>query len=393
MVFLFSVMRKTAVSILIGSMVLLPTACSSGKTEKKVSQKVPVRTDAARLADIPFEIRSIGNVEAYNTVAVKAQVNGEIVKVSFKEGQYIAKGDLLFKIDPRPYEAALRQAEANLARDRAQAKKAAEDVARYTALIQKGYVARQDYDQVIATGDALNATVKADLAAVEANRLQLDYTEIRSPISGMVGNTAIDIGNIVKANDATLVTVNQINPVNVAFTVPEGHLGEVKKYMAFGAMRVEASIPEDGRGPETGVLVSIDNAVDKATGTIRLKATFENRNRQLWPGQFVNLVLHLYLRKNAIVVPSQAVLSGQSGPFVFVVEKNMTAEVRSVTIAGTYRNSTLIEKGLQQGDRVVTDGQMQLTDGAKVQIQNGVTAASSESKEIQALSNRKAAKK
>ena len=343
-------LQKSALCLL-GLLIVVFTACNSEKTNgKKPLNRFPVNTATARSADIPYEIRAIGNVEAYNAVSVKALVGGEIVKVYFKEGQHIDKNNMLLKIDPRPFEAALRQAEANLARDRALARKANEDVERYSTLVKNGYVARQDYDQVLATGESLNATVKADIAAVEANRLQLDYTDIRSPIDGLVGNTSVNVGNVVKANDATLVSINQIHPVYVAFTVPEGHLAEIKKYMTSGALRVTVTIPEDGQGVETGVLTSIDNAVDKATGTIRLKATFKNMSKRLWPGQFVNVALNVYQQKNALIVPSQAVQLGQSGPFVFVVKKDLTVELRSVTIARTYLDNTLIDQGLQPGE-------------------------------------------
>jgi len=347
-------------------------SCSSGKAEKRQSAEIPVSVSVTSLKDVPFQIRAIGNAEAYNTVSVKPLVTGEIVKVYFKEGQFVNKGDMLFRIDPRPFEAALKQAEANLARDRAQAKKADEDIERYAFLIQKGYVSKQEHDQVRATGDALNATVQGDIAFVETNRLQLEYTAIRSPINGQVGNTLINVGNVVKANDVTLVDINQINPIYVTFTAPEVYLSEIKKYMSAGRLKIEATVPGSNQNPETGVLTSVDNAVDKATGTIKLKGTFENRNKRLWPGQFVNVVLNLYVQTDAVIVPSQAVQSGQTGPFVFVVRNDLTAEMRPVVVTRAYGSDSIIEKGLTPGEQVVTDGQLMLTSGARVQIKEGI---------------------
>jgi len=358
--------------ILLPLLSLLAVSCSSGKTEKRPAPEIPVSVGVAALKNIPFQIRSIGNVEAYNTVSVKALVNGEIIGVHFKEGQYVNKRDLLFRIDPRPFQAALKQAEANLARDRALAKKANEDVERYAFLIKKGYVARQEYDQVVSNAEALNATAKADVAVVDTNRLQLEYSEIRSPINGQVGNTVVNAGNIVKANDIALVGINQINPIYVTLTAPEAYLSEIKKYMAAGKLKIRATIPGQNQNPETGVLASIDNAVDKATGTIRLKGTFENTDRRLWPGQFVNVVLDLYVQNDVVVVPTQAVLSGQAGPFLYVVKNDKTVEMRPVKVTRAFDGETIIAQGVKPGEQVVTDGQLLLTTGSKVQIKPAI---------------------
>ena len=338
------VVKKEALKL--GAMLLvavLIASCSPGKAEKSKPSGIPVSVGSVISKDVPFQIVSIGNVEAYNTISVKAMINGEIIAVHFREGQYVNKGDLLYKIDPRPYEAALRQAEANLARDTAQARKAREDVKRYKYLIDEGLVAVKDYDQIIANDEALNATLKADVAIVETNRLQLGYTSIRSPISGIAGNILINTGNVVKANDVPLVTINQVNPIYVTFAVPEKSLSEIKKRMAAGKLQVQAVIPGQEKSPETGVLAFIDNAVDKATGTIKLKASFENKNRNLWPGQFVSVTLYLYLQTDAVVVPSQAVQSGQMGQFVYVLKSDQTAEVRPVVVARTYENDSIVE--------------------------------------------------
>jgi multidrug efflux system membrane fusion protein len=375
--FLYRLVRK---AIKFSALLLIPVliaSCSSGKAEKAKPLGIPVSVGAVVSKNVPFQIIAIGNVEAYNTISVKAMINGEIIAVHFKEGQYVNKGDLLYKIDPRPYEAALRQAQANLARDTAQAKKAREDVKRYKYLIQEELVPVKDYDQIIANDEALDATLKADAAFVETNRLQLEYTSIRSPISGIAGNILVNTGNVVKANDVPLVTVNQVNPIYVTFAVPEKTLSEIKKRMAAGKLQVQAVIPGQEKNPETGVLAFVDNAVDKTTGTIKLKGTFENKNRILWPGQFVSVTLYLYLQSDAVVVPSQAVQSGQMGQFVYVLKEDQTAEVRPVVIARTYENDSIVEAGLKPGEQVLTDGLLMVKPGAKVQIKESPGAQKS----------------
>jgi multidrug efflux system membrane fusion protein len=374
----YRLVKKEALKF--GALLLVPVliaSCSSGKAEKSKPLGIPVAVGSVVSKNVPFQIVSIGNVEAYNTISVKAMINGEIIAVHFREGQYVNKGDLLYKIDPRPYEAALRQAEANLARDTAQARKAREDVKRYKMLIQEELVAVKDYDQIVANDEALNATLKADAAFVETNRLQLEYTSIRSPISGIAGNILVNTGNVVKANDVPLVTINQVNPIYVTFAVPEKSLSEIKKRMAAGKLQVQAVIPGQEKNPETGVLAFIDNAVDRATGTIKLKASFENKNRNLWPGQFVSVTLYLYLQTDAVVVPSQAVQSGQMGQFVYVLKDDQTAEVRPVVIARTYENDSIVETGLKPGEQVLTDGLLMIKPGAKVQIKESPGAQKS----------------
>ncbi|HTZ41325.1 MAG TPA: efflux RND transporter periplasmic adaptor subunit [Syntrophales bacterium] len=349
---------------------LFMASCSSGKAEKNRTAGVPISVAAVVSKDVPFQIVSIGNVEAYNTISVKAQINGEIVGVHFKEGQYVNKGDLLYKIDPRPFEAALKQAEANLAKDTALARKSTEDVKRYQYLMKEELVPVKDYDQIIANDEALAATLKADRALVETNRLQLEYTSIRSPINGIAGGMLINNGNVVKANDASLVTINQVNPIYVTFAVPERNLPEIKARLAAGKLQVQAIIPGQEKDPETGSLAFIDNTVDKATGTIKLKGLFENRNRRLWPGQFISVTLFLYLQTDAIAVPSQAVQMGQMGTYVYVLKNDQTAEVRPVVVARTYGNDSIIEGGLKPGEQIVTDGMLMLKPGAKVQIKD-----------------------
>jgi len=359
--------------ILGGIFVLLHLAvfssgCSNEKQGKPASAPIPVIVGAATQKTVPVQLRAIGNVQAYSTVTVKSKVGGELVSVHFTEGQDVKKGALLFTIDPRPYEAALKQTEANLERDLARARNAQEDARRYEFLIQKGVVARQQYEKFRTDADAFEATVLADRAAVENAKIQLGYCSIHSPIDGRTGSLIVQQGNIIKAEDINLVVINQIIPIDVAFSIPEQFLSEIKKYMATGKLQVEALIPMNEARPERGVITFIDNAVDSSTGTIRLKGTFGNREKDLWPGQFVNVVLTLTTEPNAIVIPSQAVQTGQEGQYVFVVKQDLTVESRPVVAGRTVNNETVIQKGLQVNEKVVTDGQLRLYPGAKVEI-------------------------
>ena len=347
---------------------IFSSGCSNEKSKKPVSAPIPITVSTAIQKTVPVQLRAIGNVQAYSTVTVKSRVGGELVRVHFTEGQDVKKGELLFTIDPRPYEAALKQAEANLGRDLAQAKNAQEDARRYEFLIQTGVVARQQYDKFRTDADALEATVLADRAAVENAKIQLGYCFIRSPIDGRTGSLIVQQGNIIKAEDINLVVINQIIPINVAFSIPEQFLPEIKKYMAKGKLQVEALIPMNEASPEKGVITFIDNAVDSNTGTIRLKGTFANREKKLWPGQFVNVVLTLTTEPNAIVVPSQAIQTGQEGQYVFVVKQDLTVESRPVVAGRTVESQTVVQKGLNADEKVVTDGQLRLYPGAKVEI-------------------------
>jgi len=357
------------VFFLVGLLIpILLSSCS--KSKQAPPRTVPVIAESASQKDIPLQLKAIGNVEAYNTVAIKTQVNGEIAKVFFKEGQDVAKGALLFRIDPRPFEAALRQAEAALTRDRAQAKNAQENAKRSASLSEKGFISRQEFDTARTNADALEAVVQADEAAVENARLQLEYTAIMSPLDGRTGAITVDKGNVVKANDVSLVTINQITPIYVTFSVPEQDLGNIKKYRDAGELHVEAILPQNNGAPITGTLSFIDNKVNTATGTILLKATFPNNTRVLWPGQFVDVVLTLTTERNRIVVPSQAVQTGQQGQYVYVIKDDMTADLRVVTPGRAYQNMMIIEKGIQTGEKVVTDGQLRLVPGTKVEIKN-----------------------
>lgn len=348
---------------------LLLTACKGRKNEQPKNEAVPVAVAQVIRKTVPVRIRAVGNVEAYSRVEIKPQIGGELVGVHFREGQDVKEGDLLFTIDPRPYEAALRQAEANLARDVAQLENARQEQRRYEELVKKGYVSQSQYDQVRTNADALEAVVKADRAAVENARLQVSYCFIHSPITGRTGSLIVDKGNVVKANpDNPIVVINRIQPIYVNFSVPERYLNEIRKYMSEGKLKVEAGIAKDDRGPEQGVLTFVDNAVDAATGTIRLRATFDNGGRRLWPGQFVDAVLTLTTQPDAMTVPSQAVQTGQAGEYVFVVKSDLTVESRPVVASGTFNGEAVIDKGLNPGETVVTDGQLRLVPGARVEI-------------------------
>jgi len=355
-------------------LITLIFACSSKTKEQHGPARVaPVTVATAIQKDVPVQIYAIGNVEAYATVQVKAQVGGELVKVYFKEGEFVRKGDPLFLIDPRPYEASLQQAESNLARDTAQAKNADREARRYADLLKEGVIAQEQYDQRQTNAAALNAGVEADKAAVENARLQLEYCSIRSPLDGRTGDLKVDRGNIVKANDIPLVVITQITPIYVGFSVPEKELPEIKKYMASGELKVEVRIPESGIKPVSGKVAFVDNAVNTETGTILLKAVFPNGDTTLWPGQFVNVVLTLTTMPNAVLVPSQAVQVGQIGPHLFIVKPDHTANLVTVVVGRTYNGETVVEKGISPGDTVVTDGQLQLLSGKKVEIKNAAT--------------------
>ena len=370
--------RKRSVSGIRGvlsSLVVASLLCNcspGGRTPPPGPPKaVPVTIGSAVLKNVPIQVRAIGTVEAYSTVSVKTMVGGQIMKVGFSEGQDVRKGDLLFEIDPAPYEAALKMAEAARARDIALKENAEKEVRRYESLVEKNLVPRQQYDQFVSSAAALEATVQADTAAVENARVQLAYCSIRSPIDGRTGSLLVQRGNVVKANDATLVIINQVVPIRVSFSIPEQHLAEVRKYKAAGTLKVEA-MPQDGKAdPVPGALSFIGNAVDAATGTIQLKGTFPNTDRRLWPGQFANVVLTLTVRSGAVVVPSEAIQTGQQGQYVFVVRPDLTAEVRPVTTGEVFEGGTVIGKGVLAGEKVVTDGQLRLVPGTKVEPKKG----------------------
>src|SRR5512140_172400 len=299
----------------------------------KSAAAMPVSVATAEQRAVPVKIQAIGNVEPYSTVALKARVDGQIVAVNFKEGQEVGKGAVLFKIDPRPFEATLRQAQANLMRDTAQKEQARSQERRYQELLQKNFVSKEAYAQIRTNADTAEAVALASKAALDNARLQLEYCTIRSPIDGFVGKVMLQMGNMVKANDASpLVVINQVRPIYVNFAVPEQKLSAIRGYMAKGALSVEALAPDSATAAAQGTLSFVDNAVDATTGTIKLKAVFPNADNGLWPGQFVGARLKLYEQKDALVIPVQAVQTGPNGQYVYVIKPDLTAELRKVEV-------------------------------------------------------------
>lgn len=330
---------------------------------------VPVTIATVAQQDVPVRLQVIGNVEPYSTVAVKARVDGQIVEVGFTEGQEVRKGSVLFKIDPRPFEAAFRQSEANFLRDTAQRDQARSQERRYQELLQKNFVSKEAYAQIRTNAETAEAVAQSSRAALDNAKLSLEYCTIRSPIDGYTGKIQIQKGNLVKANDTNaLVVLNQVHPIYVSFAVPEQRLAAIRGYMARGRVQVEAAPPNAEKPAASGTLVFVDNAVDQTTGTIKLRATFQNSDNALWPGQFVNVNMKLYDQKDAIVVPMQSVQNGPDGQYVFVVKPDMTAEVRKVVVDRTDGESAVVSKGLARGEQVVIRGQLRLAPGAKVTI-------------------------
>ena len=393
--------RSLAVGPLVAVVLLtgvLLAGCNKGPdsaTAKGASPGVAVTVADVVTRDVPVQVRAIGNVQALATVSVLSMLNGEVLKVHFGEGQEVPSGALLFTIDPRQLQAALlqaqatlaqhqaavTQAEANLARDMAQLENAKVQEARYKKLVEGGFVAREQYDQIRTQMLTFAATIEADRAAVETARalvrageaavenvkVQLGYTEIRAPIGGRTGNLLLHQGNVVKANDVgnPMVVINRIRPIYVAFSVPEAQLAEIKRHQAAGDLLVEAQVDSQ---TVRGKLTFLNNTVDPTTGTIQLKATFENTENTLWPGQFVNVALTLTRQTGALLVPSQAVQSGQKGPYVFVVKADQTVEARPVVPGAPDGRDVVITSGLRAGERVVTDGQLRLVPGARVDV-------------------------
>jgi len=360
---------------------------------------VPVTVAKAATKDVPVEVHVIGNVEAYTTISVRAQVTGQITNVYFNEGDYVKKGDRLFSIDPRPLQGVLNQMEANLLKDQAtlgqaqanlaknsgQAKFLAEKAGRYAQFFEQKMVSRDQADQFKADTDAMAQSVAADRAtiesvkatigasqtAIENARIQLGFTEIPSPITGRTGNLTVKLGNIATANSQELVTINQVEPIYVTFAVPEAQLTAVKKYMAVGRLPVRARPQDDPEGEEIGILTFVDNAVDMTTGTIKLKGTFPNTGHKLWPGQFVRVMLRLTTRKDAVTVPNEAVQTGQNGSFIYVVKPDQRVESRTVTVGSRVDQDMVIESGLEAGETVVTEGQLRLAPNSRVVVRDG----------------------
>jgi len=365
------VVARASLGVGLGLCVFLATGCSAKKAETQglpPDYSAPVTAAPATLATVPVQVHAIGNVEAYSTVSVKAQVAARIEKAYFTEGKDVRKGDLLFTLDRQPFDVALQQAEANLAKDQAQLENAGAESDRYKELFQEGIVSKEQYDSMRTNADALAASARADKSAIDKARIDLSYCSIQSPIDGRTGAVLVHPGNLIKDNDAALVVLNQIHPIYVTFSVPEQHLTNIKRYQAEAPLKVEAIAPNQEQAVSTGVLSFIDNTVDSTTGTIKLKATFQNPDNRLWPGQFVNVALTLMTQANAVVVPSQAVQTGQAGQYVFVVKQDMTSELRPVVAGNTLSGRTVILKGVAAGETVITDGQMRVVPGMKVAI-------------------------
>jgi len=370
--------RLATAALALASLALM-TSCSSNGASGKPAQPasamtVPVMVAPVTTKTVPVQVRVIGNGEAYSTVNVKSQVEGTVERAYFEEGQTVKKSQLLFKIDSRPFETAVLQAEANLAKDTALAKNAQAQAARYDELFKSGIVSKDQFDQFRTNAASLEASVKADQAAVESGKIQLGYCSIYAPIEGRTGNLMVHPGNTVKSGDATLVVINQISPLYVDFSVPEHFLPDIKKYLALGKLQVQAILPQQEDRPEVGQISFFDNSVDRTTGTILLKGTFRNSEGRLWPGQFVNIVLTLTQQPDAVIVPIQAVQTGQSGQYVYVVKDDQTVELRPVVPGNTFGGDEIIQKGVKPGEKVVTDGQLMLYPGAKVQAKTSAQA-------------------
>ena len=343
----------------------LVAACS--KSDPPPPPPVPVTVATAERRSVPFELAATGQVEPLQTVAVQAQIGGILHRIAFKEGEEVKRGQVLFELDPRPYRAALDQALAALVRDSAQAANAAQEATRYETLAEKQYVTAQQYEQVRTNAAATRATLAGSQAAVAEARLNLQYATIRAPITGRTGSQLLREGNLVRANTAQpLVTINQIRPILVRFSVPAPNLPLLQEHR--GKDIIVRAEPTGGGQFSEGSLTFIDNAVDTATGTILLKGRFPNDDGSLWPGAFVNVRLQLYVEPNALVIPASAIVNGQQGSFVFVIQEDSSAATRPVTVSRTAGDFAIVNGEVQPGDRVVTDGQLRLRQGSKVQI-------------------------
>ena len=347
----------------------------ASKNARKGPPPVPVIVAKAELADAPVVLAAIGTVQARSSVAVKSRVDGHILETHFREGQPVAKGDLLIRIDPRPFAAQLQQAEANVARDRAQLAKVRADLKRYGALTERGVASVQKHEEAQAAASSLEATIRAGEAAIEFARLQLEYSSIRSPIAGRAGSLLVSAGNLVRGTDAAaLVVINETRPVYVSFTLPEHHLAEIRRQMNEGGLVIEARSPEDPGPPATGTVDFVNNAIDPATGSIGLRATVANADERLLPGQFANVRVTMSTIKGAIVVPTQAIQNSQKGQFVFVLKagslKDNQAEVepRHVKTGPLFADRVVIREGLAAGEVVVTEGQLRLQPGSRIVI-------------------------
>ena len=350
---------------------------TGGKGPGKGAGTVPVLVAPAAQQTLAVTVQAIGNVEAYASVAVKARIDGQILDVNFQEGKEVRKGDILFRIDPRSFDAALKQSEAQALRDVAIRDQAASQEKRYQELLDKNFVSKDAYAQFRTNATTSEATSRASQAALESARINLDYTVIRSPINGFVGRALLQAGNMVKANDTiSLVVINQVKPVYVSFAIPEQQLGTVRDLLRKNPLSVEVAAPGNDKTIATGRIAFLDNAVDQTTGTIKVRAVFDNGDAALWPGQFYTVRVKLYDQENAITVPSRALQTGPSGQFVYVVKADMTAEVRKVVVTRTEGDMAVLAEGnLVQGEQVVVRGALRLAPGIKVNILDSAAAS------------------
>ncbi len=348
----------------------------SSSTSKQFVEAPPVYVGKVEQKDVAEDISTVGKVESFAKVEVKSRVEGQLTAIHFEEGAYVKRGEPLFTIDERPYQAKVDEASATLARDQANLNKAREDLRRYTSLLKQEAISRQEYDQALATAKSLEATVNSNVAALDNSKLQLEFCSINAPISGRTGRILVREGNIVKANaDTPLVTIEQMQPVRVLFPVPERYLGQIVERMKAEPLNVTARTAQSADTPEQGVLSFIDNSVDSPTGTILLKAVFENKAEKLWPGQFVEVSLHVDTLKNSLLVPNQAVQQSQNGPYVYTVSQSLSAgepaftvQLKHIKTGYVAKGYTVVLEGLSKDEIVVTDGQMRLTPGTQVRV-------------------------
>jgi membrane fusion protein, multidrug efflux system len=374
---------RHSLTVLFSLLVLLTlSGCSKAPAGNASSGRppAPVNVAAVEQRDIPIQIRAIGNVEAYQTVQVRSQVNGQIQKIFFREGDEVRAGQPLFQLDKRPFQAELEKAISQMKHDQAQAENSRIQAERYAGLEKEGIVSHEQAGQLSAQAKADASAVEADKAVIDAARVQLQYTDIAAPIDARAGNLMINLGNLVKANDTPyLVQLNQITPIYVTFFVPESNLQRVKERFASGQLKVMAYPKGDPGSPSEGRLTFIDNGVDTSTGMFKLKATFPNKDRRLWPGQFADVALELSTQKNALIVPTKAIQTGQQGEYVYVVTADNTAESRPVKTAGIYQDMTVVSNGLNIGERVIVNGQLRVAPNAKVVVQGAAPGAQTDS--------------
>src|ERR1700676_1543323 len=349
--------------------------CAKQQAAPQPRAAIPVVVGTVKLKAMPVQVIAVGHVEAYTTVSIEAQVPGQLLDVHFKEGDFVRKGQLLLTLDPRPYEAALAQAKAALARDKATAVNNRLQAERYSKLLAEGIVPASQVESYTSAADASDAVLNADEAAIKTAQLNLEYCTIYSPIDGRTGALMLKPGNLVKVADVPIVVINQVNPIYVNFGVPQQFWPEIKKAMAQGNLRAKATVPKDSGTAEGGTVAFVDNAVDPTTGNIHLRAAFTNSQNRLWPGLYVNIVLTLSEQAGATVVPAQAVLEGNGGSFVFVAGAAKKVEPRTIMAGRTVDGETVIVKGLQPGETIVTDGQTRLEPNARVEIKSSISDA------------------